>query len=100
MRLSIVIALLLAAVAAQAAVGGGDITLKNQGGDVVFSHGTHVDGAKLACTECHDKLYLSKGQHRTVTMKLMKKKGISCGACHNDMKAFSVKGNCTRCHKK
>ena len=81
-----------------AVVGGGDITLKNKGGDVVFSHETHVDGTQLACIECHDKLYLSKGQHKTVTMKKMQK-GKSCGACHNGKKAFSVKGDCAKCHK-
>jgi c(7)-type cytochrome triheme protein len=82
-----------------AVIGGGDITLKNNGGDVLFSHEAHVDGMKLACTECHDKLYLSTGQHKTVTMKQMKK-GKSCGACHNGKKAFSVKGDCVKCHKK
>ena len=46
---------------ALADVGGGDITLKNKGGDVLFSHDAHVDGMAQACTECHDKLYLSKG---------------------------------------
>lgn len=82
-----------------AVVGGGDITLKNKGGDVVFSHEGHVEGMAQACTECHDKLYLSKGQHKTVTMKQMQK-GKSCGVCHNGKKAFSVKGNCAKCHKK
>jgi len=85
--------------AALAAVGGGDITLKNKGGDVVFSHDIHVEGMVLACTDCHDKLYLSKGQHKAVTMKQMRS-GKSCGACHNGKKAFSVKGNCAKCHKK
>lgn len=82
-----------------AAVGGGDITLKSKGGTVLFSHETHVDGMKLACTECHDKLYLSTRQHKAVTMKQMQK-GKSCGLCHNGKKAFSVKGDCAKCHKK
>lgn len=82
-----------------AVVGGGDITLKSKGGNVVFSHENHVDGMKLACTECHDKLYLSTGQHKSVTMKQMQK-GKSCGTCHNGKKAFSVKGDCAKCHKK
>ncbi|MFA7405191.1 MAG: cytochrome c3 family protein [Pelobacteraceae bacterium] len=84
---------------ALAAVGGGDITLKNNKGDVVFSHDTHVEGMALACTDCHDKLFLSKGQHKKATMKDMQK-GKSCGACHNGKKAFSVKGDCAKCHKK
>lgn len=98
MRLSLTIALLLAASPVLAAVGGGDITLQNKGGAVMFSHDTHLDGMNLACTDCHDKLFLSKGQHKMVTMKQMQK-GKSCGACHNGKKAFSVKGDCTKCHK-
>ncbi|MBI2354577.1 MAG: cytochrome c3 family protein [Deltaproteobacteria bacterium] len=84
---------------ALAAVGGGDVVLKNKGGDTLFSHSLHVDGAGLECTACHDKLYLSKGQHKKVTMKEMQK-GKSCGACHNGKTAFSVKGDCAKCHKK
>ena len=84
---------------ALAAVGGGDVTIKYKKGEVVFSHDTHVEGMALACTDCHDKLYLSKGQHKTITMKQMQS-GKSCGACHNGKKAFSVKGDCAKCHKK
>lgn len=84
---------------ALAAVGGGNITLNNKGGNVVFSHEAHVVETALACTDCHDKLYLGKGQHKTVTMKQMQQ-GKSCGACHNGKKAFSVKGSCAKCHKK
>ncbi len=87
------------ATSAFASVGGGDITLKSKGGDVVFSHDLHVAGMSLACTDCHDKLYLSKGQHKAVTMKQMRS-GKSCGTCHNGKKAFSVKGDCAKCHKK
>jgi c(7)-type cytochrome triheme protein len=99
MRNVIVLALLLVATPLFAAAGAGDITLKSQGGTVVFSHESHVEGMALACTECHDKLYLSKGQHKAVTMKQMQK-GKSCGACHNGKKAFSVKSDCAKCHKK
>lgn len=91
--------MVLWATSSLAVVGGGDITLKNMGGDVIFSHGTHVEGTALACTDCHDKLYLSKGQHKAVTMKQMRS-GKSCGTCHNGKKAFSVKGDCAKCHKK
>jgi len=85
--------------AALAAVGGGDIAMKNKGGDVVFSHELHVEGAQLECTQCHEKLYLSVKQHTKVSMKQMQK-GKSCGACHNGKMAFSVKGDCAKCHKK
>lgn len=91
--------LTLASSPALAAGGGGDIVLKNKGGDVVFSHTGHVDGAGLDCRQCHADLYLSTGQHKTVTMKQMEK-GKSCGACHNGKKAFSVKENCANCHLK
>lgn len=91
--------LLLLATPLFAEVGGGDVTIKYKKGEVVFSHDSHVGGMALTCTECHDKLYLSKGQHKAVTMKQMQK-GKSCGACHNGKKAFSVKGDCAKCHKK
>ena len=95
----IVITMMLIATPVLAAVGGGNITMKNKGGDAIFSHDTHVEGMALACTECHAKLYTSSKQHKTVTMKQMQK-GKSCGACHNGKKAFSVTGNCAKCHKK
>ncbi len=99
MRLSTVLALLLTATPVLAAVGGGDIPMKNKGGLAVFSHEAHVAGMSLMCTECHDKLYTNAKQHKVITMKAMQK-GKSCGACHNGKKAFSVKGDCAKCHKK
>lgn len=91
--------LLVTAGVASAAVGGGDIPLKNKGGDVVFSHEAHVARMSLKCTECHDKLYTSTKKHKKVSMKEMQK-GKSCGACHNGKKAFSVKSDCAKCHSK
>jgi c(7)-type cytochrome triheme protein len=92
--------LLLWAGSVLAVVGGGDITLKGgKSGDVIFSHDAHVSSAGIGCKECHDKLYLDTKQHKKVTMAEMQK-GKSCGACHNGKRAFSVKGNCTTCHKK
>lgn len=82
-----------------AGVGGGDLTLKNKGGVVLFSHSAHVAGGGLVCVECHDKLYTNAKQHKKTTMKQMRS-GKSCGACHNGTAAFSVKGECARCHKK
>jgi c(7)-type cytochrome triheme protein len=76
-----------------------DITMNNKGGDVVFSHVAHVDGMKLACNDCHDKLYTNSKKHKKVSMKEMKS-GQSCGFCHNGKKAFSVKNDCAKCHKK
>ncbi|MCX5875543.1 MAG: cytochrome c3 family protein [Deltaproteobacteria bacterium] len=91
--------LVLMAVPAFAVVGGGEITMQNKGGSVVFSHELHVDGLGNACQACHPKLYTTSKQHKPVTMKAMQA-GTSCGACHNGAKAFSVKGNCAKCHTK
>jgi len=91
--------LLLSSSTSFAAIGGGDITLKNKGGNVIFSHKTHVSDAGQKCTACHDKLYTNASQHKKVTMKAMHK-GKSCGACHDGKTVFSVKGECLKCHKK
>ena len=81
-------------------IGGGDITMKGgKAGDVVFSHDSHVSDAGIGCKECHPKLYLDTKQHKKVTMAEMQK-GKSCGACHNGRKAFDVKGDCAKCHRK
>lgn len=101
MRKILIIPALLAVTAlpAMAAVGGGEITLKNKGGTVVFSHELHVAGLGQTCQACHPKLYVNVKQHKVVPMKAMRT-GASCGACHNGTKAFSVKGNCAKCHTK
>jgi c(7)-type cytochrome triheme protein len=92
--------LLVAGVPALATVGGGDITLPvKDAGNVVFSHDRHVAEAGLKCQECHAKLYLDAKQHVKVTMAEMEK-GKSCGACHDGKVAFSVKGDCNKCHAK
>lgn len=91
-------ALLLLATTAFAKIGGGDIMLKNSGGDTVFSHEIHVTAGQN-CTSCHDNLYTNVKQHKKVSMKEMQK-GKSCGFCHNGKTAFSVKNNCAKCHKK
>jgi c(7)-type cytochrome triheme protein len=83
----------------QAVPTGGIITLKNSGGDVVFNHAQHSSVVGQKCTACHDKLFTNVKKHKKVTMKEMQK-GKSCGACHNGKTAFSVKGDCSRCHKK
>lgn len=95
-----VLAISLNSASSLAAVGGGDITLKGgTAGNVLFSHGSHVDSARLSCQDCHTKLYLDTRQHRTVTMKEMQQ-GKSCGSCHNGKRAFGVKTGCDKCHKK
>lgn len=91
---------LLSPISAFAVVGGGDVTMKVTGaGNVMFSHDFHVDKVGLSCRDCHAKLYLDTKRHKKVTMKEMAQ-GKSCGACHNGKKAFSVKGDCAKCHNK
>jgi len=80
-----------------AVVGGGDLTMKNDGGDVVFSHDAHVRSASLQCQECHTKIYLNTKKHAIVIMENMEK-GKSCGTCHDGTAAFSIKNNCEKCH--
>jgi c(7)-type cytochrome triheme protein len=66
-------------------------------GDVKFSHEFHTGLYK--CGDCHPKLYLPSQKNKKATMVEMEA-AKSCGACHNDGKdAFSVKGDCDRCHK-
>lgn len=100
MRISAIAGMtVLVASQAFAMIGGGDVTMKNKGGTTLFSHDSHVEGVGLKCQECHPKLYTNARQHKKVSMKEMQK-GKSCGACHNGKQAFSVKGDCAKCHKK
>jgi c(7)-type cytochrome triheme protein len=81
-------------------VGGGDVLFSlKKGGNVTFSHESHVSGVGLSCTACHPNLYVTSKKHGHVTMADMQK-GKSCGLCHNGKKAFSVKGDCQKCHSK
>lgn len=83
-----------------ARVGGGEITFPvTKAGSVTFSHDLHVADVGLSCTQCHDRPYVTKQKDKRVTMAEMRK-GKSCGACHNEKKAFAVKADCNRCHKK
>lgn len=93
-------ATLLMVTAAVARIGGGELTFEMpKEGNVIFSHESHVANAGLACTECHDKLFVTQGEHKKASMKEMQK-GKSCGACHDGKKAFAVKKDCNGCHTK
>jgi c(7)-type cytochrome triheme protein len=74
----------------------GDITFKTDGGDVKFSHGFHLDMYK--CEDCHTKRFPYKAGVKHFGMAGMEA-GNSCGGCHNGKDAFSVKGDCDKCHK-
>ncbi len=75
--------------------GHGDVVV---GKKTLFRHFTN-NMKKLDCTECHDKLYTNAKQHKKCKMEQVIA-GESCGTCHNGKRAFSVTGNCTKCHKK
>jgi c(7)-type cytochrome triheme protein len=81
-------------------VGGGEITFKPQKArKVVFSHDVHVQNSRLTCVRCHLGLYrMTKGMDKPATMAEMNQ-GKSCGACHDGKDAFTVKENCSRCHR-
>jgi c(7)-type cytochrome triheme protein len=74
-----------------------NMTFKNSKGTIIghFSHGFHT--AAYQCSDCHTRLY-PYGNGKRITMKEMEK-GASCGACHDGRSAFSVKGDCLKCHK-
>lgn len=65
-------------------------------GKVIFSHSIH--GGMYGCGSCHPKLFEKKRSNKYVTMQAMER-GVSCGGCHNGQKAFSVKGDCAKCHR-
>ena len=88
---------LLVAGPAEAVVGGGEIafTVKDPG-NATFSHEAHAVKAKVACKECHPRLYLDVARSKRVSMKQMEK-GQSCGACHLGKRAFALDA-CEKCH--
>ena len=92
MVLFIMSLVILVAAPVLAAVGGGDIILKGDGGGpVVFSHDRHVADAGLKCQECHTKSFVALPV-------------VPCKECHEGGKGLHAKGdhkdlNCTECHK-
>jgi c(7)-type cytochrome triheme protein len=73
-----------------------NIPFKTDGGDVSFSHDFHTGMYK--CADCHTKRFPFKAGALKATMTQMEA-GTSCGGCHNGNDAFSVKGDCEKCHK-
>ncbi len=74
-----------------------DINFKvKDAGDVKFSHALHTGIYK--CEDCHAKRYKPSPKHKSISMAQMEA-SQSCGGCHDDKTAFTVKGNCERCHK-
>jgi c(7)-type cytochrome triheme protein len=75
-----------------------DVTYKvKSAGNVQFSHATHLTKTAGSCKSCHNGKVIPANL-KPVKMTEMEK-GRTCGACHNGKKAFTVAGNCDRCHK-
>ncbi len=93
----IAVAVVFVLAASAFAVGPGKTVEFEKGGKVVFSGDSHK-GAK--CADCHQSgLFKMKKGADVMTMKDMEA-GKFCGACHNGTKAFAIKDNCAKCHKK
>jgi c(7)-type cytochrome triheme protein len=74
-----------------------EITYKLKGvADAVFSHQVHIGMFK--CPDCHTKTFPYKANSLKASMASMEK-GKSCGSCHNGKDAFTVAGECDKCHK-
>lgn len=73
-----------------------ELTFKLQGiSDAVFSHQVHTGMFK--CPDCHTKVFPYKAGALKATMASMES-GKSCGSCHNGNDAFTVAGECDKCH--
>src|SRR6185369_3404987 len=66
-------------------------------GTLTFSHGKHL--GMYTCGDCHESLFRTgRGENPHASMAQMER-GKSCGACHDGKSAFSVKGDCIKCHQ-
>jgi c(7)-type cytochrome triheme protein len=71
-------------------------------GVVTFSHKTHVEADKPACTACHPALFrmLEKGSPVQGGPRILHKEmeaGRQCGACHDGKRAHGLE-DCAACH--
>jgi c(7)-type cytochrome triheme protein len=73
-----------------------DVILKNtkEMPFVRFPHNSHTEW--LACSDCHDKLFVPKAGANQITMEKIFR-GEYCGVCH-DRVAFVTHYSCERCH--
>lgn len=67
-------------------------------GKITFSGTVHAN-AGLKCMDCHPKIFEMKKGTAKITMA-DHSNGKYCNTCHNGQKAFDIKGNCNKCHKK
>jgi c(7)-type cytochrome triheme protein len=71
-------------------------------GKVVLRHSTHVDNASPDCTICHSKPFQILRENeapKSLMAGVDMHDAERCGSCHNGQKAFSVKDDCTLCHR-
>ena len=66
---------------------------------VIFSGDSHAR-KKLACKQCHTKLFKYKKHAVEITFADHSAGADNCFACHNGKMAFKSEGNCKRCHQK
>ena len=73
-----------------------DIIMRNTKGMpyVKFPHSSHTKW--LACSNCHEKIFISKAGSNPVTMTKIFR-GQYCGVCHGQV-AFISTFSCERCH--
>jgi c(7)-type cytochrome triheme protein len=81
-----------------------DYTFKNSDspGDVVFSHGSHIDSKAPNCAGCHSAQFSLQKAGTPLKGKMVHTemdKGALCGSCHDGKKAFATTDNCDTCHK-
>ena len=62
----------------------------------VFSHKVHL-GMDYQCSVCHTRIFPFKSTPLQLSMAAMES-GKGCGACHNGKDAFTVAGDCAKCH--
>jgi c(7)-type cytochrome triheme protein len=101
MKITVLLTTLVIAVAflvgsAFAVPPGKTVVFKSAMGNVTFDGKIHADKG-FKCNDCHTKIFPMK--QTKLTMAAMKE-GKECGTCHNGEKAFSVKKDCMKCHKK
>jgi len=65
-------------------------------GTLTFSHGKHLE--MFTCSDCHNSIFRTSRDNSHYSMAQMEQ-GKSCGACHDGKTAFSVKGDCIKCHQ-
>jgi c(7)-type cytochrome triheme protein len=76
----------------------GNVLMKVTGaGPSPFSHAFHLSMYK--CTDCHPRIFplgYPNARPRATMYDMDQHK--SCGACHDDYTAFTIRENCVRCH--